>query len=194
VPPLDNLRAFPRMGFHLTVFSGGKGLRGPQCSGLLLGKKDLIEAAFLNGPPHSDSLGRGTKVGKEEIVGLYRALQLFLAADQEAMGKEWERRVAVIERAVGGVPGLQTERFVPEIANHVPHLRLRWDPGRLPITPRQVIEELRNGDPRIELRPDMEEQRDFIDVGVWMMRAGEERWVGSRLREVFGRGAANDRE
>src|SRR5207245_2016126 len=113
LPPVENLWSLTKMGFDLVAFSGGKSLRGPQCSGLLLGRRDLIEAAFLNGPPHSDSLGRITKVGKEEIVGLYRALQLFVAVDHTAEWSEWERRVSVIALAVATVRGVTSKQVIP---------------------------------------------------------------------------------
>src|ERR1700690_1535847 len=113
LPPVENLRILTRMGFDLVGFSGGKSLRGPQCSGLLLGRKDLIEAAFMNDSPRSDGVGRVSKVGKEEIVGLYRALQIFLAADHAAEWKEWERRVAGISGERAGVPGGRAFLVVP---------------------------------------------------------------------------------
>ncbi|HEY2931355.1 MAG TPA: aminotransferase class V-fold PLP-dependent enzyme [Acidobacteriota bacterium] len=185
LPPIENLRAFTRIGFDLAAFSGGKGLCGPQCSGLLIGKKQLIEAAFLNGSPHSDSVGRVAKVGKEEIVGLYKALQLYLRRDQKAQWEDWERRVSVIDRELGRVAGLKTERFVPVIANGSPHLRVQWNPQQLPLTARQVVERLRSGEPRIELRPGSEEGKNMVEVSVWMLHPGEEKIVARRIRETF---------
>ncbi len=188
LPPAENLRAFTGMGFDLAAFSGGKGLRGPQCSGLLLGKKELIEAAFLNGPPHSDSVGRGTKVGKEEIVGVYRALDLYLKRNHAADWAEWERRVAVIRRELARVPGLEATPFVPEIANHSPHLNLQWDRRKISLTIRDVVEQLGSGEPRIALRPNAEQSTAGVDISVWMMQPGQERHVARRLREIFSGG------
>jgi L-seryl-tRNA(Ser) seleniumtransferase len=185
LPPMENLRDLTRMGFDLAAFSGGKGLRGPQCSGLLMGKKTLIEAAFLNGPPYSDTLGRGAKVGKEEIAGLYRALQLYLKTDHAAEWSEWERRVAVIDREISRIPGVHTKKFVPEIANHAPHLSVEWDAQKIPLTSKQIVENLRSKDPRIELRPGSEESKTGIEVAVWMLRPGEEKIVARRLREAL---------
>ena len=185
LPPAENLRAFTRMGYDLAAFSGGKGLRGPQCSGLLLGKKELIEAAFLNGPPHSDSLVRGAKVGKEEIIGLYRALELYWKTDHQAEWAEWQRRVTVIERELARVPGVKTQVFVPEIANHSPHLNVQWDQAKLPLTPKEVVENLRSHDPRIELRPGSEQSKNGLDISVWMLRLGEEKIVARRFREAL---------
>jgi L-seryl-tRNA(Ser) seleniumtransferase len=179
------------MGFDLVAFSGGKGLRGPQCSGLLLGRKDLVEAAFLNGSPFSDSIGRGAKVGKEEIVGLLTALELFLKRNHAAEWAEWERRVKYIADTVTKVPGVTAEREVPEIANQVPHLAIRWDPSKVRLTNRQVALELREGNPRIELRPgsDREVTPPLLHVGVWMMQPGEHVVLARRLREVLEKGA-----
>ncbi len=185
LPPVENLRDFTHMGYDLAGFSGGKGLRGPQCSGLLIGKKALIEAAFLNGPPYSDTLGRGAKVGKEEIVGLYRALQLYLKANHATEWAEWERRVAVVDRELSRIPGVRTKKFVPEIANHAPHLNVEWDAKQIPLTPKQIVENLRSKNPRIELRPGSEESKTGIEVAVWMLRPGEEKIVARRLREAL---------
>ncbi|PYV41087.1 MAG: hypothetical protein DMG06_18300 [Acidobacteria bacterium] len=99
-------------------------LRGPQCSGLLLGRKDLIEAALLNNNPNEDTIGRPMKVGKEEIVGLYVALERYLKVDHEVEWKNWEKQLETMEKTISSVPGVRTGRFVPEVANHVPHLYL----------------------------------------------------------------------
>src|SRR4029077_3115528 len=90
VPPVDNLWKYTKVGFDLVAFSGGKGLRGPQSSGLLLGRQDLIAAARLNNSPNSDSLCRTNKVNKEELIGMLIALELFLQRDHSATWKEWE--------------------------------------------------------------------------------------------------------
>ncbi|MEW5977376.1 MAG: aminotransferase class V-fold PLP-dependent enzyme [Acidobacteriota bacterium] len=184
VPPAGNLGAYLKMGYDLVAFSGGKGLRGPQCSGLLLGRKDLIEAAFLNGSPHSDSVGRGGKVGKEEIVGLMTAVELYVKKDHQAEWKEWERRISVIEKAVSGMKDIETERFIPEIANAVPHLAIKWDPARLRISKEEFVQALREGEPRIEVRPSSEKE-PRLEIAVWMMQTGEERTVASRCAQIL---------
>ncbi len=191
-PPPERLKLYTKMGFDLVTFSGGKGLRGPQCSGLLLGRKDLIEAAYLNGNPHSDSVGRLAKAGKEEIVGLLYALEAFLKRDHKAEWAEWERRAKYISEQVAKVNGVEVEQYIPEIANQVPHLAIRWDPDKVKLTSREVVQALRDGTPRIELRPGSESQSKppRVDVGVWMMQPGEHRVVGRRLREVLSKSAA----
>ena len=192
VPPVENLSAFHKMGFDLVAFSGGKGLRGPQCSGLLLGRKDLIQAAFLNGSPNSDSVGRAGKVGKEEIVGLMTAVQLFMHRDHKADWLEWEDRVKNIERSVSGLRGIETEHFIPEIANHVPHLAIKWDPKTLPATRDDIAKLLREGEPRIEVRPSPPGD-PRLEVAVWMLQRGEDQIVARRCAEVF-RTASKDRQ
>jgi L-seryl-tRNA(Ser) seleniumtransferase len=181
-PPVENLTKYTKMGYDLVTFSGGKGLRGPQCSGLLLGRKDLIEAAVLNNNPYSDSVGRTNKVGKEEIIGMWAALEYFLKQDHQAVWRDWEKRCKTVGDLVGSVKTIKTEVFVPEIANAIPHLRITWDFAALGITPRDVVKQLREGEPRIEVRPGA---RDSIEVAVWMLDPGQEHIVGKRIREIL---------
>jgi len=182
VPPVENLSKYLKMGFDLVTFSGGKGLRGPQSAGLLLGRKDLIEAARLNASPYADTIGRGMKVNKEEILAMMVAVELYLKRNHAADWREWERRVKLIADYVSSVPGVTTEVWVPEIANHVPHLRIRWDPQRVKISVPEVVKRLREGEPSIEVVPG---SRDQLVVGVWMMEPGEDRIVGRRIREIL---------
>jgi L-seryl-tRNA(Ser) seleniumtransferase len=184
VPPPERLSEYLRMGFDLVAFSGGKGLMGPQCSGMLLGRKELIEAAFLNGPPHSDTVARAAKVGKEEIVGLLTAVELYLQRDHRAEWRRWEERVRVIANAAAAVPGVRTETFVPEIANQTPHLRIAWDGQALPLKNADVVKRLREGEPCIEVRVSAADEPS-IEVAVWMLRPGEERIVAGRIRRVL---------
>src|SRR5258707_7313077 len=91
-PPVSHLWDYTKMGYDLVTFSGGKAMRGPQCAGLLLGRKDLVAYALLNNSPHEDTLGRSSKVGKEEIIGMVKALELYLNEDHDALAKEWQGR------------------------------------------------------------------------------------------------------
>jgi L-seryl-tRNA(Ser) seleniumtransferase len=182
VPPVENLWKYTRMGFDLVAFSGGKGLRGPQSAGLLLGRKDLVAAARLNAPPNGNTIGRGMKVNKEEIVGMLAAVELYLAKDQAREQREFEQRAETIRSAVT-VPGVTAEIFVPEIANHVPHVRISWDTASRKIAAADVVKLLRDGEPSIGARSEGE----AIVVGVWMMRPGEEKIVARRLRQVLER-------
>ncbi|MBL0156412.1 MAG: aminotransferase class V-fold PLP-dependent enzyme [Bryobacterales bacterium] len=184
--PVSNLKKYTKMGFDLVTFSGGKGLCGPQSAGLLLGRKDLIEAARLNTSPYSDSIARGQKVNKEEILGMMVALELYLNRDHDATWKEWERRVAVLTGAVKNLKTMTSEVKVPEIANHTPHLYLRWDPAVLKIDPVQVRAKLFEGTPSIQVTPSSNKQE--LVFTVWMLQPGEAEIVAGRLKELF-RGA-----
>jgi D-glucosaminate-6-phosphate ammonia-lyase len=179
IPPVENYTRFLKMGYDLAAFSGGKVLRGPQCSGLLLGRKDLIEAAAANNSPQTDAIGRTNKVGKEEIVGLWAALDYFLKQDPDARWKEWEKRVAVIAAEAVKVAGVKAEPFVPEINNAVPHLKVTWSGG---VAPGEAVKRLRDGEPRIEVRATLP---DGLEIGVFMLEPGEDEIVGRRLREVL---------
>jgi uncharacterized pyridoxal phosphate-dependent enzyme len=181
VPPVDNLWKYTKMGFDLVAFSGGKGLRGPQSAGLLLGRKELIAAARLNAPPNGNTVGRGMKVNKEEMVGMLAALELYLAKDHAAEQREFEARAEAIRSGVTAVPGIKAEIFVPEIANHVPHVRISWDAAAKRMTPADAVSRLRAGEPSIGTRS----EGDAVVIGVWMMRPGEEKIVARRLREVL---------
>jgi uncharacterized pyridoxal phosphate-dependent enzyme len=182
IPPVENYTRFLKMGYDLAAFSGGKVLRGPQCSGMLLGRKDLIEAATANNNPQTDAVGRTNKVGKEEIVGLWAALEYFVRQDPKALWAEWERRCMVIASVASAVPGLKAETFVPEPANAVPHLKVTWDAAALGVTPDEAAKRMRDGEPRIELRATL---ADGLEIGVWMLEPGEDEIVGRRLREVL---------
>ena len=181
VPPVDNLWKYTKMGFDLVAFSGGKGLRGPQSAGLLLGRKDLLAAARLNAPPNGNTIGRGLKVNKEEMLGMLAALELYLAKDHAAERREFEARAEVIRSGVASVAGIKAEVVVPEVANHVPHVRISWDAAAKRITPADAVNSLRAGEPSIGARS----EGDAVVIGVWMMRPGEEKIVARRLREVL---------
>ncbi|HEU0179098.1 MAG TPA: selenocysteine synthase [Blastocatellia bacterium] len=187
-PPTENLSKYTKMGFDLVTFSGGKGLRGPQSAGLLLGRKDLIEAARLNCSPNSDSIGRGMKVNKEEMVGMMVAVEMYLKRDAEAEWKEWERRAKLITDSVAKVPAVKAEIHVPPIANHVPTVRLSWEKAALPLTADDARKQLREGKPSIEIAPGSspsKAEKQEIGIGVWQMQPGEAETVARRLREVF---------
>ncbi len=183
VPPASHLSDYWKMGFDLVCFSGGKGLRGPQCSGLLLGRKDLIEAALLNNNPNEDTIGRTMKVGKEEIAGLYVALERYLQVDHEVEWKDWERQLSLIEKVASSIPGVHTGRFVPEVANHVPHLYLQWDEQAMGLTKAECVTRLQEGSPRIEVLGD--DYQYGLSLTPFMMKPGEEKIVAQRLKEIL---------
>ena len=194
VPPISNLWKYTEMGFDLVTFSGGKGLRGPQCTGLLLGRKDLIDAARKNNSPNSNTIGRGMKVAKEEIVGLVAAVDWFLKQDDAAIEAQCRQRADRIAKHLSGIPTVQTQIFVPEIANHVPHLLITYDQSRIKITGAEVMQKMRGGKPRIELNPStggapasagLPGGANTIVVGVWMLQPGEDTIVAQRLHNIL---------
>jgi L-seryl-tRNA(Ser) seleniumtransferase len=182
VPPVENLWKYTKMGFDLVAFSGGKGLRGPQSAGLLIGKKDLIAAARLNAPPNGNTVGRGLKVNKEEMIGMLAALELYLGKDHAAERRDFDARAETIRSAVAMLPGVKAEIFVPEVANHVPHVRISWDRAAVGFGANDAVDKLRAGEPSIGTRS----EDDAVVIGVWMMRPGEDKIVAKRLREVLG--------
>jgi len=194
VPPISNLWNYTQMGFDLVTFSGGKGLRGPQCTGLLLGRKDLIDAAKENNSPYSNTVGRGMKVAKEEIVGLVAAVDWFLSQDDAAFEAEYRKRADLIAAKLKTLPTIKTQTFIPEVANHVPHLLITYDQNRIKISAADVMHTMRTGAPRIELNPGtggapasagLPGGPNTIIVGVWMLQPGEDAIVADRLYEVL---------
>ena len=179
VPPVDNLWKYTAMGFDLVAFSGGKGIRGPQSAGLLLGRKDLIAAARLNSSPNGNAIGRGMKVNKEELVGMLAALERFVRLDHSAEGREFERRADEIRRSAASVSGVKAEIFVPEVANHVPHVRVTWDAASARRAPAAIVRAMQEGEPSIAIRS----EGDALVVGVWMMEPGDAKIVARRLQQ-----------
>jgi L-seryl-tRNA(Ser) seleniumtransferase len=180
VPPVENLWKFTAMGFDMVVFSGGKGIRGPQSAGLLLGRKDLVAAARANAAPNGNSIGRGMKVNKEEMLGMLVALERFIALDHAALDREYTKRANVVLESLAGIPGVTAAITVPEVANHVPHVQIKLDPAVTGITGQEISKRLREGTPSIGVRPG-----DELLVGVWMMEPGEDKVVARRLKEVL---------
>jgi L-seryl-tRNA(Ser) seleniumtransferase len=183
VPPVENLSKYLKMGFDLVTFSGGKGLCGPQSAGMLLGRKDLIAAARLNTSPFSDTIARGMKVNKEEMLGMLVALELYMKRDHAAEAREWDRRCAVIAGAAKKFPSVTTEIQLPPIANHTPHLFIRWDDAKLKIGPREVMKRLRGGDPLIEPCPLTDDKQ--LVFTVWMLQPGEAEIVAKALTKIL---------
>jgi L-seryl-tRNA(Ser) seleniumtransferase len=155
LPPPSNLWHFTReLGADAVAFSGGKALRGPQASGLLLGTTDVIEAVRANGSPY-ERLARGMKVGKEEIAGLVRAVELYLAADHEALAREWESIVRTWARELGRFVGLRTVALeTNEAGQPIPRLRVTVDEMQAGISAQELRRRLWSGDPRVLVLPD----------------------------------------
>lgn len=204
IPPADNAKLYAKMGIDLYCFSGGKGLSGPQCSGLLLGRKDLIEAALMNCNPREGAVCRPMKVGKEEIIGCLTALETWLKIDLKKLNAEWTGRVERIRKLVDTVPGVRTDIYTPDDGNRYPTLRVYWDTQAWNYSISDCVNELRAGDPVIEVlgpdnpslvtavregnpNPTPKERKapDHIELISLTIQPGEEIIVGQRLRGIL---------
>ncbi len=203
IPPVSNAKLYAKMGIDLYCFSGGKGLAGPQCSGLLLGRKDLIEAALMNSNPREGAVCRPMKVGKEEVIGCLTALETWLSLDEKKLYAEWNGRVERIRKLVETVPGVKTDIFIPDDGNRYPTLRVSWDQQAWGFSVTDCVTELRAGNPRVEVlghdnpslvravregNPNRKEPKppDHIELVSMTMKPGEDLIAGQRLREVLG--------
>ncbi|HVH61199.1 MAG TPA: aminotransferase class V-fold PLP-dependent enzyme [Candidatus Sulfotelmatobacter sp.] len=180
-PPVSHLWDYANMGYDLIAFSGGKAIRGPQCAGLLVGKKEFIANALLNNSPHEDTLGRGMKVGKEEIVGMVKALECYLNEDHAALEKEWWRRLDTISAELTRVPGVATSFNVPDVANHVPHMQIFWDPRKISLSPHDAASALRKGKPSIVLGS----SENGLGMNSFMLKPDEEKIIAAQLVQLF---------
>ena len=169
------------MGFDLVAFSGGKGLRGPQSAGLLLGKREYIEAARMHTPPRGETIARGMKVNKEEVLGMLAALELYLEKDHNKEWEMWESQIKLISDSASSVAGVETEIHVPKYANHVPSLRIRWNEKKVKISPNEVRKQLSDGHPSIQTVGDS----TSVGITTWMMVPGQERIVAKRIKEIL---------
>ena len=211
IPPIENLKLYASMGIDLFCFSGGKGLCGPQCSGILLGRKRLIESALAQCSPWEGAVCRAMKVGKEEIIGVLTAVESWHKIDLTALNKEWARRVERIAKIVETVPGVETTTFVPEDGNRYPTLTVKWDEEGWNFSVADCDKKLRAGEPRIEaltasnpsLVPAVQEgwqggrkiesqpkkEANQLQIVSMTLQDGEEWVVGRRLREVLSEAA-----
>jgi L-seryl-tRNA(Ser) seleniumtransferase len=204
IPPIGNLTLYAKMGIDLFCFSGGKGLRGPQCSGLLLGRKDLIEAALAQCSPWEGAVCRAMKVGKEEIIGVLAAVESWMKQDLDALNKTWSRRVERIAKIVETVPGVTTEIKIPEGGNRYPTLTVKWDEQAWGFTVADCDRALREGEPRVEVltasnpslvpavhegwqadRKQTPERPNRLQIISMTLQDGEELIVARRLKEIL---------
>jgi uncharacterized pyridoxal phosphate-dependent enzyme len=208
IPPIGNLSLYAKMGVDLFCFSGGKGLRGPQCSGILLGRKDLMEAALAQSSPWEGAVCRPMKVGKEEIIGVLAAVESWTKQDLNALNKEWSRRVERIAKIVETVPGVSTEIKIPEGGNRYPTLTVNWDEQAWGFTVADCDRALRDGEPRIEVltasnpslvpavregwqagRKETSSRPNRLQIISMTLQDGEELIVARRLKEILAKAA-----
>jgi len=190
LPPVENLSRFFHMGADLTVFSGGKDIRGPQCSGLVVGGRDLIDACALNANPNY-SIGRAMKVGKEEIAGMIAALERYLSQDFAAEEKLWEDMVAHIVDTLADIPGLDARRVSPAEPgvqpNWIPRVYLDWQKGTIPLSSGEARSLLRQGEPGIAVGT----TSTGLFVNPQTLTPGQEKIIAKRLRKLFGSADGN---
>jgi L-seryl-tRNA(Ser) seleniumtransferase len=191
-PPISRLWKYTNMGYDLVTFSGGKDIRGPQAAGLLMGKQELIRCALLNMSPQEDTIGRPCKVGKEEICGMLKALEIFVASDQDAILKQYYAQLGRISDVVAKIPGVKTSYdFNPkQIANHTVSLRISWDPSKISLTTKQVMQQLAATRPRsIRVGGNGDDEKKpknpTVEVTAWQMQAGDEMIIANRIAEIL---------
>lgn len=182
LPPVENLWRFTQMGADLAIFSGGKGLCGPQSSGLVVGRKALIDAIAFHANPRM-ALGRPMKVGKEEIVGLLAAVKRYLALDHDAIMQAWEAQVAAVIAAFDGVPGVTARRSFPsEAGQPMPRAEIVFDEAGLGITRDEILRRLREGEPGIALAA---AETHGVYVNPQTLAPGQEKIICERLQEII---------
>ncbi len=182
LPPPENLWRFTQLGADLVMFSGGKGLCGPQSSGLIVGTKPLIEAIAFNGPPHP-FIGRGMKVGKEEMVGLLAAVKWYLNQDHQQLMQNYEAQVTTFADAFADIPGVQVQRSFPsEAAQPMPRTEIRFDEKRVRQTRNQILRALAQGDPAIDIATT---GKNGILINGQTLLPGEVEIIIDRLKEIL---------
>lgn len=182
LPPRSNLIDLPAMGVDLTVFSGGKGLFGPQASGIVIGRSDLVKACALNSNPYS-AIGRGMKVGKEEIAGLLTAVELFFEQDEDAIIQEWVRRCQLIADAVRDVEGIEatfTRPFENKFPPANPQVHLHFAENA-PLSASEVVKVLEEGEPSILASG----SENSFTVGAQTLQDGEAEIIARRISEIL---------
>ena len=168
----------------MVVFSGGKAVGGPQSSGLLIGSERLIDAARLNAVPNEGTVGRVAKVAKEDIVALWKAIQIHLA-DGDQIADRCSQKLQQITAILTGLPQVSTTVVTPPIANHFPHLLIRWGEQQLNLTTDQLAVALRQGSPPIATGRVYGTGTDGLLISPINLQTGEASVVGQRILDVF---------
>jgi L-seryl-tRNA(Ser) seleniumtransferase len=184
VPPLSRLHEYTDVGFSLAAFSGGKGLRGPYSAGMLVGRKDLIDAARMNNSPNSDTIGRGMKVSKEEVLGMLAAVEFSLTYDYSVEKVRETKVINLIAEKLKAFPNLTTKVSYPVTEGGRPHLQILWDKAQTPLTVEQAKKELEDGDPSI-MTCYLGLSEGELEVGAAMLKDDEVDILVRRIGEVL---------
>jgi len=183
LPPWGNMPKLAATGVELIAISGGKHMRGPQCAGILAGRKDLIHAAWLNSNPHSDSLGRPMKAGREEMIGVWLACEKYSKLDFDGIEKESARQADFLIEQLNKLAGVKAERTPFDRTRRVHRVKVSWEEAAKGLTYRQVEEQLREGEPRICVIRD----KDGLEFTVFMNEPGDEKVAARRMKEIMSR-------
>jgi len=184
-------------GADVVAYSGGKAICGPQCAGLLLGRKDLLMSAWQASSPHHGP-GRDNKVGREETLGMVAAVEAWVKRDHKAEWNKWLGYLDTIAKRVSSIDGITATVREPQgLSNRSPALVISWDPNRLNITGEEIAEEVARTKPRIALgassglgrgpAPTEDPNVTAIDITAWMMQPGDDKIVAERLHQVLSR-------
>ena len=183
LPPPENLWRFTQMGADLALFSGGKGLHGPQSSGLIVGTKSLIEAIAFNGPPNP-FIGRGMKVGKEEMVGLLAAVEWYLNQDHAQLQQSYEDQITYYTAVFKDIQGVTVHRSFPsEAGQPMPRTEIQFDAERLGITRDEILQQLQTGDPAIDIAGT---GANGVFINGQTLMPGEIEIIANRLKAILG--------
>jgi D-glucosaminate-6-phosphate ammonia-lyase len=168
-------------GATIVAYSGGKAICGPQCAGLVIGKKDILMSAWQASAPHHGP-GRDNKVGREEMMGMLAAVEAWGTRNHQQEWKTWLSWLDSIAKRMAGIPGITTSVFEPtELSNRSPVLTISWDPTNLNITGDEVAEEVGRNKPRIALGSESGKGLSSITITTGQMQPGNEKMVAERL-------------
>lgn len=184
LPPVENLWRFIEYGADMVSFSGGKGIMGPQSTGILCGRRDLIEAAALNHSPNTPSIGRGAKVCKEEIIGLLVALERYMQRDHAADQRRWREQCDTVAAAMADIQGVKIEVLQDDWVRPVPELNVHFTEDWAGPSLDEIVDEMAKGDPSIIVGR-RQRTREQLFVNPCVLMEGEAELVGQRLRTVM---------
>src|SRR5258706_4094317 len=172
-------------GADVVVYSGGKAICGPQCAGLVLGRKDILMSAWQASSPHHGP-GRDNKVGREEMMGMLAAVEAWTKRNHEGEWKTWLSWLANISKKVSSIEGVTTSVFEPtELSNRSPVLNISWDPAKLNITGEDIAEELGRNKPRVAIGSETKDGKTSINITTGQMQPGNDKVVANRIYEVL---------